>query len=58
MSGCNLGLDVRRFGMIFGKRKRVTSNPAKVLHITGWIREYPMGIFDSEDIDVDTFEDE
>ena len=31
MSGCNLGLDVRRFGMIFGKRKRVTSNPAKVL---------------------------
>lgn len=44
--------------MIFGKRKRVTSNPAKVLHITGWIREYPMGIFDSEDIDVDTFEDE
>ena len=30
----------------------------KVLHITGWIREYPLGIFDSEDIDVDTFEDE
>jgi hypothetical protein len=30
----------------------------KVLHITGWIREYPLGTFDSEDIDVDTFEDE
>ena len=26
--GCNLGLDVRYFGMIFGKRKRMTTNPA------------------------------
>ena len=30
----------------------------KVLHITGWIREYPLGTLDSEEIDVDTFEDE
>lgn len=30
----------------------------KVLHITGWIREYPLGTLDSEEIDVDTYEDE
>lgn len=30
----------------------------KVLHITGWIREYPLGTLDSEEIDVDTFEGE
>lgn len=30
----------------------------KVLHISGWIREYPIGTLDSEEIDVDTFEDE
>ncbi len=30
----------------------------KVLHISGWIREYPLGTLDSEEIDVDTFEDE
>ena len=30
----------------------------KVLHISGWIREYPLGTLDSEGIDVDTFEDE
>ena len=28
MSACKLGLDVRHFGMIFGKLKRVTTNPA------------------------------
>lgn len=28
MLGCNLGLDVRHFGVIFGKRKRMTTNPA------------------------------
>ena len=30
----------------------------KIIHITGWIREYPIGILDSEEIDVDLFEDE
>ena len=30
----------------------------KTLHITGWIREYPIGIVDSEEIDVELFEDE
>ncbi len=30
----------------------------KTIHITGWIREYPIGILDSEEIDVDFFEDE
>lgn len=30
----------------------------KVLHITGWIREYQLGTPDSEEIDVDTFEGE
>lgn len=30
----------------------------KVLHITGWIREYPIGTLDSEEIDVDTFDEE
>lgn len=29
-----------------------------MLHVTGWIREYPLGIFDSEDIDIDPLEDE
>lgn len=29
----------------------------KVLHITGWICEYPLGTLDLEEIDVDTFED-
>ena len=28
VSGCNLGLDVRHLEMIFGKRKRMTTNPA------------------------------
>ena len=28
----------------------------KTLHITGWIREYPIGILDYEEIDVDLFE--
>lgn len=30
----------------------------KILHIEGWIREYPIGAFDSEEIDVNTFEDD
>lgn len=30
----------------------------KIIHITGWICEYPIGILDSEEIDVDLFEDE
>lgn len=30
----------------------------KTLHITGWIREYPIGIVDSEEINVELFEDE
>ena len=30
----------------------------KTLHITGWIRECPIGIVDSEEIDVELFEDE
>lgn len=30
----------------------------KIIHITGWIREYPIGILDSEEINVDLFEDE
>lgn len=30
----------------------------KIIHITGWIREYPIGLLDSEEIDVDLFEDE
>ena len=30
----------------------------KTIHITGWIRENPIGILDSEEIDVDLFEDE
>ena len=28
MSGCDLGLDVRHFGVFFGKRKGLTTNPA------------------------------
>lgn len=30
----------------------------KILHIEGWIREYPIGAFDSEEIDVNTFDDD
>ena len=30
----------------------------KILHITGWIREYPLGALDSEEIDVNLLEDE
>lgn len=30
----------------------------KIIHIKGCIREYPIGILDSEEIDVDLFEDE
>lgn len=30
----------------------------KVLNITGWIREYPIGTLDSEEINIDTFDDE
>lgn len=30
----------------------------KIIHIKGCIREYPIGILDSEEIDVDFFEDE
>lgn len=30
----------------------------KIVHITGWIREYPIGIWDSEEIDVDLLEDD
>lgn len=29
----------------------------KVLYVTGWIREYPIGVLDSEEINVDTIED-
>jgi hypothetical protein len=28
VSACDLGLDVRHFGLIFEKRKRMTTNPA------------------------------
>lgn len=30
----------------------------KLLHITGWIREYPLGTLDSEEIVVDTYDEE
>lgn len=30
----------------------------KIIHITGWIREYPIGVLDSEDIQVNLLEDE
>ena len=29
----------------------------KVLHITGWIRKYPSGALDSEEINIDAFSD-
>lgn len=29
----------------------------KVLYATGWIREYPTGVLDSEEINVDTIEE-
>lgn len=30
----------------------------KIIHVTGWIREYPTGVLDSEDIIVDLWEDD
>lgn len=28
-----------------------------LIHIKGWIREYPIGAYDSEDISIDSFEE-
>lgn len=28
------------------------------VHVTGWIREYPMGIFDSDEINAETIDDD
>lgn len=30
----------------------------KILHIAGWIREYPIGAIDSEEINIDIFDEE
>lgn len=30
---------------------------SKVIQIVGWIREYPVGAYDSEDINVEEWED-
>lgn len=29
-----------------------------IIRVSGWIREYPIGAYDSEDIDIDVVEDD
>ena len=29
-----------------------------IIRVSGWIREYPIGTYDSEDIDIDVVEDD
>ena len=52
--------DDRGFGCVHhfdSGEKIVCGKCGIIINVSGWIREYPLGVFDSEHIEVDTIED-